>query len=306
MMTIEEVSQHDYRCIFTRPTLAFDSVDFNVLNQSKTAALRFLTFVDEGKPRLGLIAGDAGEGKLKAPFSAPFAALEAVGRQRLDTYIEAAQALARDFDGRITLPPPCYASEFDRDAIAKQAPAMLSAAGTSLSYADYNYHFDLADYARIGELMDTKARGKLRAAVRNGFEFVSKVPLGEAYDVVVENHADRGYPIRMTLEGLQETSEIINVECFGATLDGELAAAAIMYHTSHDAVQVIYWADRPSMRQLRPMNFLADRLLNHYHARGKRVFDIGPASEEGIPALGLCDFKAGLGCRLTVKPTIIF
>lgn len=309
MMIIEEVSPQAYRRTFPTPSLAFDSVDFNMLNAAKVSKVRFLTFIDGGKVRIGLIAGTDAEGRLRAPFSAPFAGFEAAGRQRIDSYVDAAAALAGYVDAtsgsaRITLPPPIYASAFDRDAAAKQLPALLSAPGSRLTHIDYNYHFDLRDYGRISELMDPKARGKLRAAIRNGFEFCANMPIDEAYAVVVENHTDRGYPVHMSLSDLQATSEIVKVECFGVTLKSEPAAAAIVYHTSASVVQLIYWGDRPAMRPLRPMNLLADKLLEHYAAKGMQAFDFGPSSSDGIPALGLCDFKAGLGGRITPKPTI--
>ncbi len=309
-MNIEEVSPQAYRRLFPEPSLAFDSVDFNMLNAAKVSEVRFLTFVDGGKVRIGLIAGTDTDGCLRAPFSAPFAGFEAAGRQRIDSYVDAAAALANRIVAasgcaHITLPPPIYASAFDRDAAAKQMPALLSAPGCRPAHIDYNYHFDLRDYGRISELMDPKARGKLRAAIRNGFEFCTDMPLDEAYDVVVENHADRGYPVHMSLSDLQATSEIVKVDCFGVTLNGEPAAAAIIYHTSASIVQLIYWGDRPAMRPLRPMNLLADKLLEHYAAKGMQAFDFGPSSSDGIPNLGLCDFKAGLGGRITPKPTII-
>lgn len=306
MIEVIEVASDDYRRLLPAPVLAFDTTEFNALNAAKAGEVRHLVFADGGKARLGLIAGEV-NGELRAPFSAPFAALESVGRRRIDVYLEAAAALSawlgrRGMNARITLPPPCYASAEDADAVAKQLPALLAAPGASLAWADVNYHFDLAGDFRAG--LASAPRRALNAALRNGLTFIAGIELKDAYAVVRENHLERGYPVHMSLSDVEATSHIVTIDTFAVMNGHEPAAAAIMYRTAPDAAQLIYWGDRPSLRPLRPMNLLAAGVFDYYKQQKLRILDLGPASSQGVPATGLCDFKAGLGCRLTVKPTI--
>lgn len=310
-MTIENVSADTYSRIFANPLVAFNSPAFCALNSGKTAGVAHLVFRDaSGKARLGLVAGSDPEGNLRAPFSAPFAAFDSAGRQRIDFYVEAAAALDesmrhRGCTARIVLPPPFYGSEPDPDAAAKQLPALLQAPGARLLHTDFNYHFALADFGRLQGVMTPAARRNLNTARRRGFTFACGVPIADAHEVIAENHAGLGYPVHMTAADVEATSRIIGIETFVVESGDTIAAAAIIYITAPKVAQLIYWGDRPAFRHMRPMNLLAVKIFEHYAGRGFEIFDLGPASSDGIPALGLCDFKSSLGCRLTVKPAVM-
>lgn len=302
-MELQITDSEAYRRLFARPLIAFDSVAFNALNAAKAVRVMHVLLSEGGKTRFGLIVGEREDGSLSAPFSAPFAALEAIGKQRVEHYVAAAQALkewlrAEGRALRLTLPPSCYGEE-----IARQTATFLSA-GAQLLWADYNYHFQLSDFPRLDGMMDSKVRNKLGLARRQGYAFETRVPLAEAHAVILENHNDRGYPTHLSADDLEATARIIKIDTFGLRKDGELAAAAIVYRTTADAAQVIYWGDRPAARAGHPMHLLAYEVFGHYARHGFRIVDPGPSSSEGIPSPGLCDFKSSIGCRLSLKPTL--
>ena len=78
----------------------------------------------------------------------------------------------------------------------------------------------------------------------------------------------------------------------------------MVYRVSGDKAQIIYWGNSPDTENLRPMNFMAYSIFNHYKGKGVKFMDIGPSTEFSIPNVGLCDFKQSIGC--TVSPKISF
>ena len=276
----------------------YATVAFNALNASKADSLVCAAMRDSsGRYRLGVIAG-VRDGRGHCPFSAPFGEITAVGRQKLET-VAAFVSLLRERFGSgklsVTLAPPFY-----DELMQPRVAGCLAAAGT-LDYADFNYHYCLDHFADFASRLDANARNHLNRALRAGFEFAVS-PLPEAYAVIEANRREKGYPLRMTLEALQATSAIIPVDSFLLTLGGEPAAAAIVYRLNARVAQVIYWGHLGAYSASHPMNLLAREVFGHYAAAGFDIVDVGPASSDGHPDMGLCTFKESLGCHLTFKP----
>lgn len=314
-MQFKRITPDEYAALFKSVSHTFNSVEFSQLNRSKCDDVHYLAFADDkGKIRLGIILGERG-GLLRSPFSAPFGGMEERGPQRLSYYLDAAVELKAY--GRacgkpvvVTLPPACYDSGCSR--FSRQALCLLSGGGRQL-YADFNYHYSLSDFSLFDERLWASARRNLSASVCRGLEFECCVDptdaeIEEIYSIIRANHESHGYPVHMTLDDIVATSKIISMDFFIVRKEGKGIASAIIYHTSPETVQLIYWGDLPEGRDSRPMNFLSYNIIRHYAesipASGVRFFDLGPASSDGIPAVGLCDFKESIGCRLTPKITI--
>lgn len=300
-MELVEVSPEAYATAFPITSTPYGSVAFNQLNAGKVESLYFIGLKDgNDRFRAGMILGRKGK-ELHCPFSAPFGELSCNGRQKLETvsiFFKCLKERFDDFEIHLTLPPSIYCP-----GVQPKASAILANVGHQ-AYADLNYHYDLSDFTNFKSSLDSNARNHFNRSLRAGFVF-GKCSLKEAYPIIAENRSERGYPLRMSLAQLSETSEIINIDSFRLTLEGENAAAAIVYRLSADIAQVIYWGHLEKYSNLRPMNLLAHEIFGFYASLGMKIVDIGPASSDGVPDMGLCTFKESIGCRLTFKPTFI-
>jgi hypothetical protein len=86
------------------------------------------------------------------------------------------------------------------------------------------------------------------------------------------------------------------------THEGVDVAAAQVFHVAEGVAQVIYWGDLKEYSQLRTMNLLSYRIFEYYYkAKEIKLLDIGPSTENGVPNVGLCDFKESIGCSTSPK-----
>lgn len=262
-------------------------------------------FTDGSKVRFGLIVGDRGD-VLASPFSAPFGGFDFTRNEGIDKIDEAVAALCRYADKpvKITLPPPFHAPEMQ----PKIASALMRMPGVCIM-ADLNYHYDFAVVSDWESGLDRATRNKFRTSLKQGFEF-TKLPVTDSnvarvYAVISCNHATLGNPLRMTLAQVQATVRVVRADLFVLSYGQSDVAAALVYHVAPGIVQVIYWGDTVEARALRPMNFLSWKVVEHYRRAGMRIYDLGPASEAGLPNPGLCEFKEGLGCLPTLKYSFI-
>lgn len=303
-MTINEVSASDYSERIERHTHVFNTTAFTQLNAHKAEAVRYLLFEDGGKVRFGMTLGERG-GKLLSPFSAPFGGFSANRQQRLELVDEAVALLAGyarcvGMDVRLTLPPQFYSSQLTAgciNALSRRA---------ALQYIDLNYYFPMSKFHDYESCLDRAARKNLRHALTVGFEFVAlqrddTEGIRRAYDVIRRNREEHGYPLRMSLADVEATIRIIPADFFLLRHNGEDVAAAQVFHVADGIAQVVYWGDLRANSALRPMNYLAYRIFEHYCREGLRILDIGPSTEDGEPNYGLCDFKTGIGCDVTPK-----
>ena len=172
-----------------------------------------------------------------------------------------------------------------------------------MRYSDYNYHYELSRYPGYVAGLEPNMRNHYNRSVRAGFTFAA-CTLARAYDVIALNRQQRGFPLRMTLAALVETSRLVAIDSFVLSKDGCDVAAAIIYRLNERVAQVIYWGHVEGWNESRPMAMLARCVMEHYYGAGYETVDIGPSSSEGEPNLGLCAFKEALGCTLTFKPTL--
>lgn len=294
------VTPDDYGRLFPTPSTAFGSPAFCMLNSAKVSRIEFLAGLDAaGRPVMGLIAG-LRDGIWRSPFSAPMAAISWNRDASLAT-IESFFARAKEYFSphplRITLPP------------AFIAPPMLAAiTGIAANMAssvtlDYNYHYDLSLTPEFAKHLKPGARNKYHQAQKSDFTFDS-ADIARAYAVIAANRAAKGYYLAMTLADLEATSSIIDIDAFLLRHGDTDVAAAIVYRIAPGIAHVVYWGDTPGFEHLRPMNILPCHIFTHYHALGFTTANIGTTSTDGIPNYGLCDFKASLGCTLSLIPTV--
>ncbi len=301
-MKLIELSPGDYAELFDdHVTHVYNTAGFNIHNSKKTGRLRFLGFADS-RMRLGIILGEDADGSFSSPFSAPFGGFTATGEAGITRYIEAAGLLAefvREHGSRatITVPPPIYGD----DTTFNQAIA-LNLKGRLL-WNDLNYHIPLCPVP--SRTIKTGQAGHRRHDFR--FEPLegTRRDIERVHAQIKANHDDHGYPLHLSADDIESTAPITGSMFFVMTCGGTDAAAAMVNRVSESVAQVIYWGDAPEARHLRPMDALPAEVSAFFAAKGYRVLDIGPSSSHGVPALGLCQYKERVGCRLSPKPTFI-
>lgn len=306
MSSIIEVSAGDYAKRFGEGRHVFNSQKFIALNAHKTSRLRHLVVADgNGKARFGLTAGlTAGESVLLSPFSAPFGGLDFTRTERADVTIDAVEALCRyPLPIRLTLPPGYLDPQMN-----SQIAAALMCSARRL-WSEWNYHYPLCQASEFERHLSGAARRNLHTALGYGLDFealpCTEEAITRAYRIIEANHQSRGYRLRMSLQDVISTAKVVKSDFFVMSLDGRDCAAAQIYHTAPGVVQLINWGDLDWVRPMRAMNLMMLRICRHYSEMGVRIFDLGPASEQGVPSLGLCEFKQSLGCVLTLKHTFL-
>lgn len=306
-MKVTEVSAAEYGGLFGEASHVFNSVAFAELNRHKATSLRYLCFGD-AKVRFGLTLGEKAGG-LCTPFSAPFGGFEVRGVQRL-AYMEDAVSSLKDYvrsdaslpsrQVMVTLPPLVYGET----QLSKWVNVMQRC-GT-LARIDLNYHFDLSRFPRYESVIERNARKNLRHALAEDLKLMKldstrTGDIARAYEVIRQNREEHGYPLRMSLQDVEDTVKVIRADFFVMTHGGVDVAAAQVFHVAKGVAQVVYWGDLRAYSHLRTMNSLAYMLFAYYHATGLKVLDIGPSTEGGVPNHGLCEFKEGIGCSVTPK-----
>lgn len=307
-MEIQRIDSSEYKTYFSSPYHIFNSVQFSELNKDKCSDLHYLLFKDS-KVRFGIILGEKGE-CLCSPFSAPFGGFSFNKNERIE-YWEQAVALLREYGKninkqiRISLPPAVY----NPTIVSKSVNAFMRG-GAVVDYMDLNYQFEVSSFAEYEKNIDRSARKNLHNSQKIDFVFQqldsnNETDVARAYNVIKQNREERGFPLRMTLQAVQDTVKVVPAAFFVLTYNDIDVAAAQVFHVSTDIAQVIYWGDLPEYAELRVMNYFTYKVFEHYYSKGLKILDIGPSTENGIPNYGLCEFKENIGCSVSLKYTLL-
>ncbi len=300
-MEILEVTSNEYSAVITNPIQRFNSVVFSELNKSKCDSLFYLLFKDS-KYRLAIILG-LRDNVLFSPFSASFGGFEFVSADvklyQIDAALESLFIWAKSkvFEGIKIIPPPVF---FSPDFSAKMTNCLYRA-GFEIKNVEVNYHFETKnmndDYLQT---IWYNARKNLNKSLKNDLKFIKleSEESRKAYDVIVQNRSERGFPLRLTFEQLQETGKIIPIDYFLVTNATNQVAAAIVFHLSETVFRVVYWGDLPKFSELKTMNFLSYNVFKYYKELNVPFIDIGHSTVDSIPNHGLCEFKESIGCSI--------
>lgn len=307
-MEIQRIDALEYKQYFPNPYHIFNSVKFSELNKDKCSELHYLLFKDT-KVRFGIILGEKKE-YLCSPFSAPFGGFSFNKNERIE-YWEQAVALLKEYGNdlnkqiRISLPPTVY-----NPTIVSKSVNTFIRSGAIIDHVDLNYQFEVERFADYEKFIDRSARKNLHNSQKIDFVFQqldgnNETDVARAYNVIKQNREERGFPLRMTLQAVQDTVKVIPADFFVLTYNGIDVAAAQVFHVSSGIAQVIYWGDLPEYAELRVMNCFTYKVFEHYYSKGLKILDIGPSTENGIPNYGLCEFKENIGCTVSSKYTFI-
>ncbi|MEY4273270.1 MAG: hypothetical protein RL638_218 [Bacteroidota bacterium] len=302
-MEIEELEPEIYSSIFQEVSHKFNSVKFNLLNINKCERLYFLIFKDS-KYRLGIILG-VKENYLISPFSATYGGFEAVKNEIKLSQIDDALILikkwiiSKKYIGLRVIQAPCF---YNPLLHAKLSNCFFRS-GFKILNSELNYHFELSNFnEKYSEFIWPNARKNLNKSFTFSLVF-EKIDSNQgqlAYDIIAQNRKERGFPLRMSFCQLYDTQNIIPIDYFLVKSENQLVAAAIVYRLSEKISRVVYWGDLPEYSHFKTMNFLAFNIFKYYKGEGYDFIDIGHSTVDSVPNHGLCEFKEGIGCSISV------
>lgn len=308
-MEIRTLTPDAYQQAFPKTYQVFNSVAFLELHRDRAEKLHYLTFSDS-KLRFGLVLGQRGT-EVFSPFSSPFGGFEfrdsAVRLSQIDAALQAFdQWMLQQGLTKVTLmtPPFFYASDF----LEKYQQALFRFGYQTESY-ELSFHFETEKLKTktYEEVIWYNARKNLKQARKYPWELRQLEPAhaADAYNVIAQNRAQRGFPLRLSLNQLQAVTEILPVDYWLLSLADQAVAAAVVYKVSDTVVQIIYWGELTEFAAHRPMNYLAEQLFIHYYHDGFRCIDLGQSTVDSQPNYGLCEFKESIGCSLSHKKSLV-
>lgn len=202
-------------------------------------------------------------------------------------------------DARVVLPPLAYAPE----ALARELNLFLRR-GWTICRHELTQGIPLGADEFAGVVRKEKRR-KLNLCRREGVVARQLAPteLEQAYAVMAESRARRGYPLSMTWPEMARMAEAFpnDVLGFGAERDGGLIAAAICVRIDAAVLYAFYYGDRPGHEALNPVLPVLAAAYEHWRARGGRLLDLGASTIDGAPNESLLAFKRSLGADLSLK-----
>ena len=308
-MMVESITYEDY-LKKARHTFAFCKAEFVKLNQNKVDAVEYLIFKKEGSERF-IVCFGMRDGQAYCPFSAPFGCpvslKKELGIMAYDEMLDALEqyAVANGWKSIHWILPPAFYCE---DEITGWVSSLYRREYKFINI-DINYAFDLQEVNcdNYEKLIHHNARKNLRIALNSDLKLClceTDRDKETAYQIIAENRADKGYPLRMTYQQVCDTVQIIPHEFFLVEKNHQKIAAALVYRIDEKIAQVIYWGDRLKYREYKTINFLSYQLIHYYGKKNLKYLDIGPSTENSIPNYGLCDFKESIGCRRSLKYTM--
>jgi hypothetical protein len=309
-MTVVETTPSEYDLLFATTNSCFHAATFAVLNQHKCQEIRYLLFVEK-KIRLGLIVGRQGYSWM-SPFSAPFGGFSARKKPTLEQVrnaIESLLSFLREQEAetfRMTLPPLFYHPSF-----LSKVQHFCHQNKFVVTDWDLNYYFKTsrfgADY--VSGLMSRNARRNYIAASERNLVFnqhFGEEGLRKAYAIIRQNRDAKGYFLSMTEEEILKTAQLIPTDTFTVSFENQDIASAIIFRTTPDIVQIIYWGDLPEWKENKAMHFMAYKVFEHYAQAGIPLIDAGTAMIDNEPNYGLCAFKESIGCEIQPKLTFVW
>ena len=299
LMNLHELTPEEYKIVYPSPVAVYNSVDFALLNSGKAEDLKFLSLYDGVNHRLGIILG-LRDGEWRSPFSAPFGGFSCNGKETSGVYSDMCCRMTEYFRGRsvrIVPPPDIYASG-------------SASCGYALApWADWRnlwegHVYPLMKFPDFEHDLPSRKARYLRSGMRRGCRLV-RSSLDEAYEVVRSHHADKGYPLRMSIDDLKAMESFVRIDSFLLEESGDVLAAAIVYRHGNKLAQVIYWCHLPDKETDYSMPVLASEIFGFYHSEGFEYVDLGPSSGYSDPNPGLSVFKESLGCLPYLKPSYL-
>ena len=196
------------------PKNIFDSTLFASTNLNKVDEVLYMIFCRGNSPRFGAIFGRKGN-QLFCPFSAPFGYIEMIRKeQSIEDFYETEEALEKiirtlKIESCTFFLPPYF---YDNFVISGWYNTLFQK-GWNVKYIDLNFALYLPECANDYEkIIHHNARKNLRISLEAGLalrEAVTDDDRHTAYDIIRQNRASKGYPLRMNEEQVMKTISVV-------------------------------------------------------------------------------------------------
>jgi hypothetical protein len=150
-------------------------------------------------------------------------------------------------------------------------------------------------------------RRRLRNAESRRFQFRSLIPsfLGRSYELFLLSRNNKGYPITMSLEGLQNMFSLFPDEylLFGVFDEEKMIAASVSIKICPEILYCFYIGDDLKYRSQSPVTALIAGIYEYCRANNFSLLDLGLSSDKGTVNKGLYTFKKSFGAVESPKFT---
>ena len=299
-----EVTKDTYRRHFIKDISPYTSESFiKVVEKNTDKVIRLMSNNDKS---IGLILG-LKDGKLSAPFSAPFAGFHYTHEYlfsnvvhefllKLQNYI-----VENDLKGvSITLPPDIYQTNMN----AKLTNAFIRL-GYKMSIPDIVNWIDLNKFD--GTWIKNTVAQNCRKAENYGMVFrrvTDDDVIQEVYNIILKNRVSQNRNMFMSLQDLKNNESAFPVDFFQIK-DGDqnTVGGAVFYRGHEKIVQGIFVGDNMVNRSLGIMDLLYWKIFEFYKDLNYEIADLSTSTEDGIPNNGLLRFKEIHNCAASLRYT---
>ncbi|OWP61629.1 hypothetical protein CDA63_18430 [Hymenobacter amundsenii] len=254
------------------------------------------------------VAWDPAERAARSPWRAPFGAVQTAPDLPADVlraFLEVVETtLLAHGVGSLTLRPHAFAYE---PAASARLTAVLTGLGYHIAPVELNSYLPLnRDYST--HLHPSEQR-RLRKCARHGLRFEQEPPLlllPLAYEFIHRCRQEKGQPLNMSLEQLQELFRGLPRHCFLFSVRdaaGEWAAVSVAIQVRADVLYHFLPASPLAYNHLSPMVLMNAGLHAFGRASGMRLLDLGISAVPAGVDQSLLRFKSHIGGVTGLKLT---
>lgn len=167
----------------------------------------------------------------------------------------------------------------------------------------------LADLDSYLAALQSRDRNRLRQAMAFDSDFRVAGPADDkewqlAFELLSENRRSKGRHTSITLDYLLDLRDRLTGDLHMTVLrvDGSPCAAALLYRVRPDVMLMVNWGDANHQLPHTPMPLLAACVTVFSGRQGARLLDLGRATEDGPPNLGLMQFKRNVLGQPEMRP----
>ena len=303
-----DLSEKEYFSRFTQAPHFFVSRGFLNTVVTKTEEIKYL--VHEKSPyRIGLVLG-VDNHSLTSPFSAPFGGFHYAHNKLystdIDTFIQDLQLymLKHNYNSfSLTLPPAPHEQSNDIKVLNS-----LLRHGAELAPPGLHCFVDLREFQGVFQYGTSRAHS--RQGEREGVVIYACTTLEEkeqSFSIIAQNRKAHGYPLYMNFDEVLEIEKHCMVDWWIVQhpLRGAIGAA-IIYRISETIAYLTFWGDINEGRAVKAMDVLSLKLLQYYKEQGVIFFDMGIATEDGVPNPGLLRFKETHEAKVVPRYSLVW
>ena len=183
----------------------------------------------------------------------------------------------------------------------------LDEAGFKVVWHDINYDL-IVNKEPLVKRMVSGHRKKLAKCERAGFEArdLDDSTLSQVYALLWDDRKRKGRTLSMSFDALTRQNAVLPDTCktFGVFSPfGKLVSAAICFRIKPDVLYVFAWGDS-GVSEYAPTIMLASHIYDYCRDNNIPIFDVGIATERGVPNDGLMTFKSNIGFKQSLKLTM--